>query len=245
MINLLNSTINYNLFEIYDKNYFIKNLIVPMYEEGINFQIAVCKESNLNTIKEDFSKIIKFKETSKEEILFSLANLEIKIELYNLCLNLLSNFDNQNKMETIFHKILNFAINQRASDIHLESSLDSVLFRFRVDGKLKTFFTFKKEFFNSLSSYIKLISNLDITQIRIPMDGRFSFNIDEKRYDFRVSTMPTIEAESIVLRILDNKNIQKNLNDLGLSDRILEKLKDSLKLTQGLILITGPTGVRE
>lgn len=242
MINLLNSCINYSLFKIYDKEYFIRNLIIPIYEDSINLQVAVCKESNLQTIKDDFSKIIKFKETTKDEILFCLANLDTKIELYELCLAFLLNIDNQHKIETILKEILNFAIKQRASDIHIENFTETILFRFRVDGKLKTFFTFKKKFFSSISSYIKLISNLDITQIRIPMDGRFSFFIDDKKYDFRVSTMPTLDSESIVLRILDNKNIQKNLYELGFSKNILTIIENSLKLTQGLILITGPTG---
>ena len=116
------------------------------------------------------------------------------------------------------------------------------MFKFRVDGRLKTFFNFKKEFFTYISSYIKLISNLDMTQSRMPLDGRFSLNIKEKNFDFRISTMPTIDAESIVLRILDNKNIDKNLQTLGLSKNLLEVLDKSLQLTQGLILISGPTG---
>jgi general secretion pathway protein E len=81
-----------------------------------------------------------------------------------------------------------------------------------------------------------------MTQIRIPLDGRFSLEINEKRYDFRLSTMPTIDAESIVLRVLDNKNIDKNLQTLGLSQNLLDILNHSLHLTQGLILISGPTG---
>jgi general secretion pathway protein E len=120
--------------------------------------------------------------------------------------------------------------------------MDLILFKFRIDGKLKTFFSFKNEFFKFISSYIKLISNLDMTQIRIPLDGRFSLSINEKKYDFRVSTMPTIDAESIVIRVLDNKNINKNLQTLGLSPNLLEILNQSLQLTQGLILISGPTG---
>ena len=81
-----------------------------------------------------------------------------------------------------------------------------------------------------------------MTQIRLALDGRFSRNINDKKYDFRLSTTPTIQAESIVLRILDNKNIDKRLDDLGLSQNIYGDLKDVLKFTQGLILISGPTG---
>ncbi|MDZ7819406.1 MAG: GspE/PulE family protein [Aliarcobacter sp.] len=138
--------------------------------------------------------------------------------------------------------LLLFSIELRSSDIHIEMYLDLVLFKFRIDGRLKIFFSFNSEFFKFISSYIKLISNLDMTQIRIPLDGRFSLEINEKNYDFRVSTMPTIDAESIVLRVLDNKNIDKNLQTLGLSPNLLEILNQSLLLTQGLILISGPTG---
>jgi general secretion pathway protein E len=152
----------------------------------------------------------------------------------------------QNSFEKYIDKFLNelllFSIKLRSSDIHIEQFKEVVLFKFRIDGRLKTFFTFKSEFFKLISSYVKLISNLDMTQIRLPLDGRFSLNIDNKKYDFRVSTMPTIEAESIVLRILDNKNINKNLQTLGLSSNLLEILLQALKLTQGLILISGPTG---
>lgn len=81
-----------------------------------------------------------------------------------------------------------------------------------------------------------------MTQVRLALDGRFSREINNIKYDFRLSTMPTIEAESIVLRVLDNKNIDKRLDDLGLTKNIYDELKDVLKLTQGLILISGPTG---
>ncbi|GAB1465025.1 hypothetical protein MASR2M54_05250 [Aliarcobacter cryaerophilus] len=74
------------------------------------------------------------------------------------------------------------------------------LFKFRVDGRLRIFFSFDEELFRVFSSFVKLISNLDMTQIRLALDGRFSRNINDKKYDFRLSTMPTIQAESIVLR---------------------------------------------
>lgn len=94
----------------------------------------------------------------------------------------------------------------------------------------------------TISSYIKMVSKLDITNSRTPMDGRFSLSFDNEKYDFRVSTMPIISGESIVIRVLDNKNVKKEIGKLGFSKHILNSFKQIKKLRQGLVLITGPTG---
>ena len=117
-----------------------------------------------------------------------------------------------------------------------------MIIRLRIDGHLEVVVSFKNEFFGLLSSYIKLLSNMDISQKRVPQDGRFSKNINGNRYDFRVSTLPTINGESIVLRILDNNTISKNLNDLGITSNNLNTIKHAIKEQSGLILVTGPTG---
>ncbi|MGE4461698.1 MAG: GspE/PulE family protein [Arcobacter sp.] len=242
MKSILKNLIDYSLFERYDTEYFIKNKIVPLFEDNIYLKVAVCKSSNLNSIKNDFVKLISYKEVDELELLFILSNLDRKISLFTLCTKSIFQNSFEKYVNQFLDELLLFSIEVRASDIHIEKYKELVVFKFRVDGKLKTFFTFQKEFFRLISSYIKLISNLDMTMTRLPLDGRFSLTIENKKYDFRVSTMPTLEAESIVLRILDNKNINKNLLTLGLSINLLDVLKESLKLTQGLILISGPTG---
>ncbi len=242
MKSILKTFIDYSLFEKYDKEYFLNNKIVPIYEDNICLKVAICKKSNLNTIKDDFNKLISFEQIDELDLLFILSNIDKKISLFSLASKSIFQNSFEKYINNFLDELLCLAIKLRSSDIHIEIYLDLVLFKFRVDGRLKTFFNFKKEFFNFLSSYIKLISNLDMTQIRMPLDGRFSLNINEKKYDFRVSTMPTINGESIVLRILDNKNIDKSLSTLGLSQNLLDILSQALKLTQGLILISGPTG---
>ena len=242
MENILKILIDFSLFEKYDKEYFISNKIVPICEDSISLKVAVCKNSDLSNIKEKFSKLISFVEADELDILFLLSNLDKKKYLYKIASKSIFQKTDEKYIEEFLNELTLFSIYLRASDIHIEMYKNLVLFKFRVDGRLKIFFTFEKEFFKSISSYIKLISNLDMTQIRLPQDGRYSLNIEDKKYDFRVSTMPTLEAESIVLRILDNKNIDKNLLTLGLTQSLLHKLKESLKLTQGLILISGPTG---
>ena len=241
-MSILKTLIDYSLFEKYDKEYFINKKIVPIYENDISIKFAVCKNSNLNTIKDDFSKLISFVEIEELELSFILNYIDKKILLYSLALKAILENSFEKNIDKFLNELLLFSIKLRASDIHIEQFKDLILFKFRIDGRLKTFFAFKSEFFKFISSFIKLNSNLDMTQVRLPLDGRFSLNIENKKYDFRVSTMPTLEAESIVLRILDNKNINKNLQTLGLSKDLLEILTQTLKLTQGLILISGPTG---
>jgi len=137
---------------------------------------------------------------------------------------------------------LAYALDKKCSDIHIETLVDCLIIRLRIDGLLKTYFSFEKEFYMLLSSYIKLISNMDITQKREPQNGRFAKLIKEKRVDFRVSTMPIITGESIVLRILDNGVNKKDLNSIGFDNIVLKKVKNSIIKSNGLILVTGPTG---
>ncbi|MDD3055167.1 MAG: GspE/PulE family protein [Aliarcobacter sp.] len=242
MKNILKTLIDYSLFEKYDKDYFINNKILPLFENDISIKMAVCKNSKLETIKNDFNKVISFLEIDELELLFMISHIDQKTLLYSIALKAISQNSFEKYIDKFLQELLSFSINLRASDIHIEQYKDVVLFKFRIDGRLKTFFTFNSEFFKLISSYIKLISTLDMTQIRLPQDGRFTLNIEDKKYDFRVSIMPTLEAESIVLRILDNKNINKNLQTLGISSNLFEILIQALKLTQGLILISGPTG---
>lgn len=242
MKSILKEIIDFSLVEKYDKEYFRRNKIIPIFEDNIYLKVAVCRSSNLNTIKDDFDKLINFIEIDELELLFILNHIDKKIRLYSLAKKSISQNSYEKNVQIFLEEVLFFAIDLRASDIHIEKYKNVVLFKFRIDGRLKIFFTFEAEFIKFISSYIKLISKLDMTQVRLPLDGRFSLNYEDKKFDFRVSTMPTINAESIVLRVLDNKNINKDLQTLGLSSNLLEKLLQSLKLTQGLILISGPTG---
>lgn len=243
MINIQHQLIDYSLFLKYEKSYFYENKILPYYEDDICLKVAVCNSSKLHNIDEKFNKLIKYTKLDELDLMFVLSNLEVKIKLFTLSSTLLDGTSSNNSLLELFlDELLSFAIKLRASDIHIEQYEDLILFRFRIDGRLKTFFIMKKELFKPFSSYIKLISNLDITQVRLPQDSRFSFLINELEYNFRVSVMPTLNSESIVIRILDKKNVDKSLKDLGLCSNLFLKLKHSLLLNQGLILITGPTG---
>jgi len=138
--------------------------------------------------------------------------------------------------------ILKSAIFIGASDIHIEATEKSCVVRERVDGMLRQSFTFDKDIFNPLSSRMKLLSNLDIAEKRKPQDGRFSAKIAEKDFDFRVSTLPTIYGESIVLRILDKSKAMIRLEDAGMSNFCYERFSQAIKVPYGIVLVTGPTG---
>ena len=138
--------------------------------------------------------------------------------------------------------ILKSAVYTSASDIHIEATEKSCVIRERVDGMLRQVFTFEKDIFNPLASRMKLLSNLDIAEKRKPQDGRFSATLAKKDFDFRVSTLPTIHGESIVLRILDKTKAMIKLEDAGMSTFCYEKFSEAIKVPYGIVLVTGPTG---
>jgi len=138
--------------------------------------------------------------------------------------------------------ILKNSIVIRASDIHIEATEKNCLVRARVDGMLVQSFVFDKDIFGPLSSRMKLLSNLDIAEKRKPQDGRFSAKVVGRDFDFRVSTLPTIFGESIVLRILDKSKVMIRLEDAGMSELCFNRFSESIKAPYGIVLVTGPTG---
>lgn len=138
--------------------------------------------------------------------------------------------------------ILKNAVTSRASDVHIEATEKNCMIRIRVDGMLSQSFIFDRDIFSPLSSRMKLLSNLDIAEKRKPQDGRFSAKVLGKEFDFRVSTLPTIFGESIVLRILDKTKAMIRLEEAGMSEECYRKFRDSIKAPYGIVLVTGPTG---
>ena len=138
--------------------------------------------------------------------------------------------------------ILQTAISQRATDVHIEPLKYNFSIRGRVDGVLREIFSFEKEIYAPLVSKVKLLSNLDISEKRKPQDGRFTKIYNEHIYDFRVSTAPTLHGESVVLRILDQKKILLRLVELGMSEYNLKKFEDLIHSPYGVVFVTGPTG---
>ncbi len=134
------------------------------------------------------------------------------------------------------------AIHDRASDIHFEPDERSLRVRFRIDGFLYETFTLPKSVHPALTARIKILSELDIAETRSPQDGNFNIRMDQRGFEMRVSTFPTIYGENVVLRILDQTSPLLTLEDLGFSEEMLAQFKQLLRKTTGMILVTGPTG---
>ncbi|MBI2251191.1 MAG: Flp pilus assembly complex ATPase component TadA [Armatimonadetes bacterium] len=140
------------------------------------------------------------------------------------------------------NKIIAQAVERKASDIHIEPFEKELLVRYRIDGILHEVMTFPKVVAPALISRIKILSKLDITEKRIPQDGRIHMKIKDKDLDFRISTLPTLNGESVVMRILDRQSLKVDLGALGLHPIILEDFRDLISHPHGIILVTGPTG---
>ena len=138
--------------------------------------------------------------------------------------------------------IINHAIEQRASDIHIEPSEKSIRIRFRIDGILYTNLTLPIRIHPAVVSRIKILARLRIDETRKPQDGRFFTQAGNKKIDFRISTFPTYAGEKVVMRILDPTIGLRKLPDLGLEGRNLEVLNRNIQKPNGLLLLTGPTG---
>jgi len=146
------------------------------------------------------------------------------------------------KIVKLVNEVLKDAVNKRASDIHIEPYETIVRVRFRIDGLLHTVKEVEKKYQEPIIARLKLMSRLDITQRKIPQDGRFGFKVKGKEIDVRVSILPVDFGEKIVMRLLDKASINLNLEKLGFSPYALEAFKKAIAKPYGMILLTGPTG---
>ncbi len=138
--------------------------------------------------------------------------------------------------------IIRHAVEARASDIHIEPYDKESRIRYRVDGILHTSLTLPKNIHNSIIARIKVLAKLKLDETRIPQDGRIRLVVDKREVDFRVSTLPLAHNEKVVMRVLDTIKGPPKLEDLGFNLSSLRKIKNGIKKTSGILLVTGPTG---
>ena len=176
-------------------------------------------------------KNIVLKEVSKEEI-------EENIELcYGNIIDEKDDYANY-----LFQDILQKANKEKASDIHIEPFSDLLKIRIRVDGNMKEMSNLSLDLYPSLVAVIKYKSNMDITEKRLPQDGRIDVKINNSIVDIRISTVPTTYGEKIVLRLLNRDSFLKTKEELGFSKKAINKIQQIINKKTGILLVTGPTG---
>ena len=138
--------------------------------------------------------------------------------------------------------IIKQAIEQRVSDIHIEPFKDKVALRYRIDGVLYQVPPPSRALHLAIVSRLKILAKLDIAEKRLPQDGAIAFKMDDRQVDIRISTIPTVWGEKVVMRILDKEAVKLELSGLGFSPKQMENIKQSLQKPYGLFFVTGPTG---
>ncbi len=228
---------------------------LPLYADDLYVYIALNDPLNIEA-KESLQRLfprkpIKLKVAVSKQIHAHLFKVELKDKEKVLVkkirdeLNSISTIEEQQEASSILlliDVILNACIKQRASDVHIEPAERNCSVRGRIDGKLSEIFIFPKDIYAPLASRLKLLANLDIAEKRKPQDGRFSTEVGKVEYDFRISTLPTLYGESIVMRVLDKQKALVKLEEAGMDKVSYQKLLTGLNAPYGIILVTGPTG---
>lgn len=190
-------------------------------EPDNSFDLSVMEPKDLDKLIDSVAEEITVVEEKEEA-------LEVKIDA---------------PMVKLVDGILMNAIKSRASDIHIEPYENVMVVRFRIDGMLQPIMKLPVKIKAALASRIKIMSNLDISERRLPQDGRIKLKFGGNReIDFRVSTLPTLFGEKIVMRLLDKSNLQLDLTKLGFDEKPLQDFLEAIEKPYGMILVTGPTG---
>lgn len=142
----------------------------------------------------------------------------------------------------LVNSIIEGGVRQRASDIHIEPFEYKVKVRYRIDGVLREIITYDRALYAAIVARLKVFSGMDISEKRKPQDGRITINVDRREYDIRVSNLPTVFGEKVVMRLASKEGFKRDKKDLGLSPEDLVKFDNILKNPHGIILVTGPTG---
>ena len=232
-----------------------KHNALPILEDDLSVTIALQDPLDIQ-VQESIQRLfprkpIKIAVATKKQIMSYLFKIELKDSVKGLIkkikdeLNSIASIEEQQEASSILlliDVVLKACISGRASDIHIEPTEKNCSVRARIDGKLSEIFIFEKMIYPPLASRLKLLANLDIAEKRKPQDGRFSTAVGAREYDFRISTLPILYGESIVMRVLDKQKALVKLEDAGMDSVSYHKLLTGLQAPYGIILVTGPTG---
>jgi len=250
------------ILHFFDKTVFANLRIIPYLKAGEELKIAITEQLSQETLEALLAfcqknrlraKFVLVSESSfkyleeikkSTEALFEkfLPSETVTREAKVLSIEEFARFTKESSVTEIVDKVLIGALELRASDIHIEPKEKEAIIRLRIDGVLHEAARLSKEQFRGLLSRIKVLAGLKIENIPHAQDGHFSFNGKETNVDIRVSTLPSIYGESIVLRLLEQNKKFQSLKDLGFREEVIKNILISIKKPYGLILVTGPTG---
>ena len=233
-----------NLFEIgmvYPEDLNAQEALKFLARQGkFDFQVFLITFTSLNNLLKQYR-------TLRREVSRALEELETELKKETLEIKLLKRAELERLVEEapiskVVAVLLRHAVEGGASDIHIEPTREKLRVRFRLDGVLHSSLLLPLRVHPAVIARVKILSNLKIDETRIPQDGRFSTQIDEKDIDFRVSTLPTTRGEKIAIRILDPTEGLKGFEELGLEKRNFRVIQEAIQKPYGMILATGPTG---
>lgn len=244
---------SFEIKDIFGENYCRKNFIAPAREEGnslVFYSIHIDDILKYN-LEQKLQREVILEESSKEKVLEELNKIYKDEKKDFLLEDINSNYEDllvigdEEKEDSPAVRLLDYilreSIEKNASDIHIEPRFEKIVVRIRIDGALNKLIELPKKIYPHLVTRIKILSGLDISEKRLPQDGRFSFTFSEEKIDIRVATTPTGNAEKIVLRILDIQRISYTPEGIGLLNDNYEKVMSLISQPSGLILICGPT----
>ena len=248
------SSIDYNLARKIPSSQLKRLGALPLKEDKVNVYVAFrdlfdveIQEQIANIFNRKILKVVVCDTTKLDKVLSKMELNESVSSLIAQIRQEISSTSTDDGGESsgilrLIETILKTAISSRASDIHIESSEKNCIVRCRIDGMLAEIFVLDKDIYPPLVSRLKMLSNLDIAEHRKPQDGRFSVQVLGRDYDFRISTLPVIHGESVVMRILDKSKAIIKLSELGMLEDNLAKFSRLTRTPYGMILVTGPTG---
>ena len=205
------------------------------YQTGKNIKRAVATSSE---IKDAVEKYYSVGDSLNQIIGKTSFEEEVKEENDGF---IVDNAESDSPIIKFVNLIISKAVKEKASDIHIEPEENRLRIRYRVSGQMREEAAPPKSMQSELLSRIKIAANMDVSEKRLPQDGRFLMSLEGRNIDLRVSTLPTIHGEKIVIRILDRQNLLLNFNQLGFTEKLEERWKNIIHKPEGLILISGPT----
>jgi len=255
IVDFSNVELNFNLLKKVPVNILEKYNMLPISESPKDVTIAFVAPNDIEArtiIQRYMRKPVKPAMASLKDIRKNINQLKNREKIHAIIEQIKKELagnialegadDNESATMQFIRYIIRLSVQQHASDIHIETEEDIMQVRARIDGTLQEILKVEKELFGAIAARIKLLASLNISEKRKPQDGRFSMELDDNHFDFRISTLPIATGESIVIRILDKRNVMKKLEDIGIAPKNLTKLEKSLKSPNGIVLVTGPTG---